>query len=137
MNMPAMNQLSESVAAALDFHQAGHMAEAESGYRAVLKVHPDHADALHYLGVLLHQRDDNEDAAMLLDRALVLAPDGSACLSNRRLVAAALGDLPHAVACYERALAIDPAFSNARNTLGTALQQQGGSAEATTQHETC
>ncbi|WP_158934133.1 tetratricopeptide repeat protein [Burkholderia sp. S171] len=120
-----MNQLSAPLAAALDLHQAGHMAEAESGYRAILKERPDHVDALHYLGVLLHQRGDNEDAATLLDRALGLAPGGSACWSNRGLVATALGDLPHAVACYERALAIDPAFANARNNLGTALQKQG------------
>jgi tetratricopeptide (TPR) repeat protein len=136
MNTPAMNQLSAPLAAALDLHQAGHMAEAESGYRAILKERPDHADALHYLGVLLHQRGDNEDAAKLLDRALALAPDASACWSNRGLVAAALGDLPHAVACYERALAIDPSFSNARNNLGTALQKQGRFDASIEQHET-
>jgi tetratricopeptide (TPR) repeat protein len=136
MNTPAMKQLSEPLAVALEHHQAGHMAEAESGYRAILKEHPDHVDALHYLGVLLHQRGDNEDAAKLLDRALGLALDGSACLSNRGLVAAALGDLPHAVACYERALAINPAFSNARNNLGTALQKQGRFDEAIEQYET-
>jgi len=67
MNTPAMNQLSAPLAAALDLHQAGRMAEAESGYRAILKERPDHVDALHYLGVLLHQRGDNEDAAKLLD----------------------------------------------------------------------
>ena len=111
------------------------MAEAEGGYRAILKEHPDNVDALHYLGVLLHQRDDNEDAAKLLDRALGLAPDASACWSNRGLVAAAQDDLPHAVACYERALAIDPAFANARNNLGTALQKQGRFDESIEQHE--
>ena len=135
MNTPAMNQLSAPLAAALDLHQAGRMAEAESGYRAILKERPDHVDALHYLGVLLHQRGDNEDAAKLLDGALGLAPDVSACWSNRGLVATALGDLPHAVACYERALAIDPAFSNARNNLGTALQKQGRFDESIEQHE--
>jgi Tfp pilus assembly protein PilF len=125
LNTPAMNQLSEPLAVALDHHQAGRMAEAERGYRAILKERPDHVDALHYLGVLLHQRGGNEDAANLLDRALGLVPDSSACWSNRGLVAAALGDLPHAVACHERALAIDPAFGNGRNNLGAALQKQG------------
>ncbi|QIE22006.1 Photosystem I assembly protein Ycf3 [Caballeronia sp. SBC1] len=131
-----MNQLAEPLAVALDLHQAGHMAEAESGYRAILKEHPDHVDALHYLGVLLHQRGDNEGAAKWLDRALGLAPHGSACWSNRGLVAAALGDLPHAVECYERALAIDPAFANARNNLGTALQKQGRFDESIEQLQT-
>lgn len=135
MNTPAMNQLSAPLAVALDLHQAGRMAEAESGYRAILKEHPDHVEALHYLGVLLHQRGDNEDAATLLDRALGLAPDVSACWSNRGLVAVALGDLPHAVECHERALAIDPAFVNARNNLGTALQKQGRFDESIEQYE--
>ncbi len=111
------------------------MAEAEKGYRAILKERPDQVDALHYLGVLLHQRGDNEDAAELLDRALGLAPDVSACWSNRGLVAAALGDFPHAVECCQRALAIDPTFSNARNNLGTALQKQGRFDESIEQHE--
>ncbi len=135
MNTPAMNQPPAQLAVALDLHQAGRMAEAESGYRAILKEHPDHVEALHYLGVLLHQRGDNEDAATLLDRALGLAPDVSACWSNRGLVAVALGDLPHAVECHERALAIDPAFINARNNLGTALQKQGRFDESIKQYE--
>jgi tetratricopeptide (TPR) repeat protein len=130
-----MNQLAEPLAVALDLHQAGRMAEAERGYRAILKERPDHVEALHYLGVLLHQRGDDEDAAKLMDRALGLAPNASACWSNRGL-AAASGDLPHAVACYERALAIDPAFANARNNLGTALQKQGRFDESIEQHET-
>jgi tetratricopeptide (TPR) repeat protein len=131
-----MNQLSAPLAIALENHQAGHMADAESGYRAILEEHPDHVDALHYLGVLLHQRGDNEHAAKLLDRALSLALDAAACWSNRGLVAAALGDLPYAVECHERALAIDPAFSNARNNLGVALQKQGLFNEAIEQHKT-
>jgi tetratricopeptide (TPR) repeat protein len=131
-----MNQLSAPLAIALENHQAGNMADAEAGYRAILEERPDYVDALHYLGVLLHQRGDNEQAAKLLDHALSLALDASACWSNRGLVAAALGDLPHAVECYERALAIDPAFSNARNNLGVALQKQGKFDESIEQHET-
>jgi tetratricopeptide (TPR) repeat protein len=131
-----MNQLSEPFAVAFSHHQAGHMAEAESGYRAVLRQRPDHVDALHYLGVILHQRGENEEAAKLIDRALGIALDASACWSNRGLVAAALGDLPHAVECYERALALDPDFGNARNNLAVALQKQGLFNEAIAQHKT-
>jgi tetratricopeptide (TPR) repeat protein len=118
-----MNQLAERLAVALDLHQAGHMAEAERRYQAILKESPDHADALHYLGVLLHRRGDNERDAQLLDRALSLVPDDTACWSSRGLVAGAIGDLPYSVRCYEQALSIDPAFANARNSLGTVLQK--------------
>jgi tetratricopeptide (TPR) repeat protein len=130
-----MNQLAAPLALSLDHHQSGRLAEAESGYRAILKELPDHVDALHYLGVLLHQHGDNEGAAKLLDRALALALDASACWSNRGLVSGALGDLPHAVECQERALAIDPAFANARNNLGVALHKQGRYAEAIEQFQ--
>jgi tetratricopeptide (TPR) repeat protein len=121
---------------ALDHHQAGRLAEAEAGYRAILKDHPDHVDALHYLGVLLYQRGEHEQAAHVLDRALALALDASACWSNRGLVAAALGDTAHAIECQERALAIDPLFSNARNNLGVALQKRGLLDEAIEQYQT-
>ncbi|MGV7242159.1 tetratricopeptide repeat protein [Caballeronia sp. M23-90] len=72
-----MNQLAEPYARAFSHHQAGQMAEAESGYRQVLQQRPDHVDALHHLGVLLHQRGEDLEAAKLLDRALGLALDAS------------------------------------------------------------
>ena len=37
---------------ALGHHQAGRLAEAEAMYRQILAVHPNHAEALHLLGVL-------------------------------------------------------------------------------------
>ena len=64
----------------------------ESGYRSILKEHPRHVDALHYLGVLLHQRGDNEGAAETTSIARWPSPHYAACWSNRGLVAAALGD---------------------------------------------
>jgi tetratricopeptide (TPR) repeat protein len=115
---------------ALDDHHAGRLDHAEAGYRAVIEAYPEHAEALHFLGVLLHQRGQHESAAGFLDRVLVLSPDYAACWSNRGLVAAALGDAPFAVACHERALALDPSFANAANNLGVALQLAGHESEA-------
>src|SRR3954452_19298108 len=41
---------------ALVDHESGRMDEAEAAYRRVLAEHPDNADALHLMGVLLTQR---------------------------------------------------------------------------------
>lgn len=131
-----MNQLAAPLAVALDHHQSGHVTEAERGYRAILAARPDYVDALHYLGVLLYQRGENEAAAAMLDKALGIALDASACWSNRGLIAATMNDLPLAVECHERALAIDPDFSNARNNLGVALQKQGRYDESIQQYKT-
>ncbi|MDN7180741.1 hypothetical protein M0D69_22640 [Caballeronia sp. SEWSISQ10-4 2] len=46
-----MNQLCAPLAAALVHHQAGRLADADSGYREILDERPDHVDALHDLGV--------------------------------------------------------------------------------------
>jgi tetratricopeptide (TPR) repeat protein len=129
-----MTQASTPFSVAFDHHQAGRLAEAEAGYRGILGTYLDHADALHYFGVLLHQRGDNETAAQVLDCALALAPDVAACWSHRGLVAAALGDTAHAIDYQQRALALDPSFSNARNNLAVALQKHGLIDEAIEQY---
>ena len=41
---------------AIGLHQAGHLPAAEQMYREILKVQPHNYDALHLLGVLLHQK---------------------------------------------------------------------------------
>jgi tetratricopeptide (TPR) repeat protein len=115
---------------ALDHHHAGRLADAEAGYRGIVGENPDHVEALHHLGVLLHQRRQHANAAAFLDRALVLSPHYAACWSNRGLVAAALGDAEFAVACHRRALIVDPWFANARNNLGVALHALGRFGEA-------
>ena len=44
--------IEQAMQIALGHHQAGRLAEAEAIYRQVLAQFPDHADALHLLGVL-------------------------------------------------------------------------------------
>jgi pentatricopeptide repeat protein len=125
-----MPNSSTPLSAALDQHHAGRLAEAETAYRGIIADEPAHSDALHFLGVLLHQRGEHDEAASLLDRALALAPADPACWSNRGLAAAALGDIAFGVTCQERALQLDPSFANARNNLGVALQRLGRFDEA-------
>ena len=40
---------------ALRLHESGQLQKAETIYRNILETHPDHADALHFLGVVFHQ----------------------------------------------------------------------------------
>ena len=68
--------------AGLKHHQAGRLAEAEGCYRRVLAAQPDHADALHLLGVLYHQRGEHARAIELMNRAVALRPNVPACHAN-------------------------------------------------------
>jgi len=47
--------VAELLAAGLQRHQAGRLAEAEAHYRRILDIVPGHADALHLLGGLAYQ----------------------------------------------------------------------------------
>ena len=51
--------------AALEHHQAGRLAEAETIYREILARHPDDFDTIHGLGVLAAQAGKPEMAGTL------------------------------------------------------------------------
>jgi tetratricopeptide (TPR) repeat protein len=117
--------LTALVVNALDSHRAGRLDQAAPLYQEALAINPVHVEALHYFGVLQHQRHDHAAAAGLLDQALALAPEDAVCWSNRGLVAAALGEAQEALRCYTQALQLQPDFADARNNLGVTLQAQG------------
>ncbi len=50
---------------ALAAHQSGQLADAEQRYRNILQQTPSATDALHYLGMVLHQQQRTSDEALL------------------------------------------------------------------------
>src|SRR2546427_12008534 len=50
---------SRKLGAALQHHQAGRLSEAEAAYGEILSIAPDNIDALHFLGVISHQRGEH------------------------------------------------------------------------------
>ena len=61
----ASPQIAERFAAALSHHQAGRLAEAESLYRQICAIEPDHVDSLDYRGVLAGEIGRNDSAIAL------------------------------------------------------------------------
>lgn len=49
------SNISQLIQTGLEHHQAGRLQEAETIYRAILKEQPQHANALHLLGLIAHQ----------------------------------------------------------------------------------
>jgi tetratricopeptide (TPR) repeat protein len=120
------NPSSESrFSAALAAHGAGRLDEAQAVYRDLIEHDPAHADALHYLGVALHQQGDHRGALELMDRALRQAPGDAICWSNRALAARALGETRDAVHNLREALRLHPGFADAHNNLALALRDIG------------
>src|SRR5437879_13735045 len=67
---------------ALQHHQAGRLSEAEAAYREMLAVDPENIDALHFLGVISHQRGEHGRAAELISRALERNPSNAPAHNN-------------------------------------------------------
>ncbi len=106
------------------------MQEAETIYRQVLDINPDHADANHLLGVLLYQVGNHAQAVDLISRAIAMAPDQPLYHSNLGAALQELGRLEGAVASYRKALAIKPDYAAAHNNLGNAHRNLGRPEEA-------
>lgn len=115
----------KTLQAALAEHQAGRLAEAEALYRRILASLPHQPDALHFLGLLAHQRGQHADAVEWMDQALRAAPGHAPCHSNRGNALLALGRIDEAIASFRQALALDRDCAEAHLNLGNALHRQG------------
>lgn len=111
-------------------HQSGRLAEAEKHYRQVLDKAPNHADALHYLGLLLQQGGNTDEAIALLTRAVDRRPDEPACQNNLGNMLREQGRMSDAIAAYRNAVKADPNYVNAHYNLASVLNAQGDVASA-------
>jgi predicted TPR repeat methyltransferase len=124
--------LDEALSVALALQQAEQWAAAEDIYRRILEVAPNHADALHFSGVLAHQRGRTGDAIALIERSLELEPKRADWYSNLGIVLQDQLRLDDAIAAYRSAIALDPTHANAHSNLGVVLRAKGKVAEAET-----
>ncbi len=115
---------------AMSAHQAGHFEAAAHNYSQLLEIIPDHADALHLLGVLEGQRGRPSDAAALLSRAVAIRPQDPNFRYNLAKVLRTLGNPRQAEAELRQAIAGKPDFALAHNNLATLLRERGELAEA-------
>ena len=122
--------LPEALAFALELHKGGHHDEAEALYRKVLEAEPEQPDALHYLGVLSHQRGDGEAAVALIERAIARLPEQADMHNNLGNVLSELGRLDEAAAAYRKVIALRPDDPDAYGNLGVLLKVQGKLDEA-------
>ena len=115
---------------ALAHHQRGDLVQAESLYRRLLEQNDDHADAGSLLGTIRIQQGRFRDGVALLEKVLSKTPQHPVAQANLALAYHELGDLPHAIAHYRRAIALDGGSDEAVNNLACALRESGQLDEA-------
>jgi tetratricopeptide (TPR) repeat protein len=114
------NSLQSTFAQAIDFHRVGRLAEAESLYRKILATSPEHAEAMHHLGIIALQCNQPAEALQLIGRSIVLAPSAAA-MNNLGEALRAVGRVNEAIESYRKAIAIDARQVDAMANMGLAL----------------
>ena len=125
-----MISIAQTLELAVKQQRAGNLREAETLYRQILEVDPEHVDALHLLGLTCTQLGRNEQAGEYLLRALQLRPEKPEVHHNLGVVLRKQGRLEDATACYHHALSFRPDYPQAHHNLGIALLQRGQLEEA-------
>jgi hypothetical protein len=129
---------------AIESHRAGRRAEAEEGYRAILQLNPDHAEANHHLGVLmvLAGRIDGGLAHLQtairadprqptyrssyirgLSAALAADPGNAMLLDELGSALLAIGRVEEAIESYRKAVLAAPELADAHYHLGSVLSE--------------
>jgi protein O-GlcNAc transferase len=101
----------------LQHHRAGRLTEAAQCYQQALAADPDHADALHLLGVVAHQLGDHSTAIGLIEEAIALRPRVADYHSNLGNALRVVGRLDAALASYRTALRLRPDLVEAHSNL--------------------
>lgn len=116
--------------AALAKHRAGNLAEALSGYRAVIDLAPGHPSAHQNLSVILRLLKRPDEALACADAALALHPANAGLHTARGRALADLRRPDEALASYDRAAALAPHEAINHQNRGSALLAMGRPADA-------
>ena len=114
----------------LDLHKSGDFAKAEAAYRKVLRYEPDHAEALHFLGLLSYQNGKNLEAIRYIEKAISLNPTSAIMANNLGLAFQAIGNVDAACSSYRQAIESNSRLPSAYNNLANALREIGNFKEA-------
>ncbi len=112
----------DAISTAMQMHKQGELLEARTLYNDVLRAVPTHADALHYLGVVLHQLGDSEEGIEHILRSLELAPEHPDALNNLGNIYRETGRYEESEASYKKVLEISPEHTDTLVNLGVILR---------------
>jgi predicted O-linked N-acetylglucosamine transferase (SPINDLY family) len=121
---------------ALHLHQQGNASAAEALYRQVLAKEPNHAPALHMLGVASFQRGDFQSAIEHIARAIAIEPDSAVFFNNYGAALLALQRPAEALACFHRSLALHPDYADAASNVAMAYEALGQVEKAASYYRT-
>lgn len=116
--------LEDALRLAIEAHRAGQLGDAEKLYTRILEIAPDHPDALHFYGLMLHHRDRSDEGLALMQRSIALDPTpgrynnlGNALVERKRV--------NDAIDAYAESVKRNPRNPEAYNNLGLLQRSLG------------
>lgn len=104
---------------AVELHQQGNHQEAARLYQMILANKPDHADSLHYLGVLAFENGDSETAIELIKKAIHINSSHAIFHYNLATIYKSDGQTSAAIKHYKKAVKLQPDHIDAHTNLAT------------------
>src|SRR5262245_58036584 len=104
----SVDNLDRIIDAGFAHHEAGELDWAAALYRKALKEDPEHAEALHLLGLITYQQGKFQSAIELIARALPELDDMPEAHLNLGNALREVGQFAEAVERYRLAIALDP-----------------------------
>jgi predicted O-linked N-acetylglucosamine transferase (SPINDLY family) len=122
--MPQLS-IQQALDLALQHHQAGRLPQAEAIYRQILQQQPNHADALHLLGVVALQTGQPAVAADLIGRAVAIQPNYPQAQNNLGEALRILQRFDEAIAAFQQAITLEPNNPEAHFNIANAWADSG------------
>ncbi|MBT22538.1 hypothetical protein CMK17_21760 [Candidatus Poribacteria bacterium] len=110
---------------AVSLYQASQLQQAKEICQQILKDFPQHAEALHLLGVFAYQVGENKIATGLINQAIEIDSNRYVFFNNLGLALKEQGKLEESIQAYQQAIHIQPDYVKAHSNLGNALKEQG------------
>ncbi len=113
-----MQNIDDVFQEAFTCHNNGNIEDAKKGYEKVLAVSPEHPSALHLLGLINFDRDNNsEEALRLIKKSIELSPNEFIWLFNYGKILSENDQFEMSISVFQKALSINPESYEVRTAL--------------------
>jgi len=112
------NNIAALIETAKQHHQRGQLLQAQERYQSILQIQPDHADALHFLGVIRYQTGQLDEAEALFRRAIHANPAVALYYCNLGFLLRDKKQYGQAEESLKKAIALQPDYADAYFKLG-------------------